>query len=224
MKSVKVTKRKIVELLSIRNKAQGAYLKQKDVDDFEAYRIPEIETVVPKPHDIQQSETEGRLPFDHDNYHCQEYGDLMNSVKDIRHEYAQSSDHILRKQLATKEIGHWHDYMQKREEMLPEKYQMKESTLLTLKDLFERESERRNRKLRSDRVINYHHSFANSFKFDLPINSRNLVQMIHPYHGYLCNIEDKQFSFDEMIKIYKQQIVSSYERELGQTYLADELA
>lgn len=224
MRPAKVAKRKIVELLSIRNKANSPYFSKKEAQRFDDHRIPEIEPVPAKPHSVQQAETEGRLPFDQGHYHCQEYNDLMKNVKDIRHEYSISGDHETRKALATDEITHWHDYMQKREQMLPEKYDINEKMFHNLRDIFQRESERRTNLLTSERVLHYHSSYASEFKFSVPINSRNMIQMVHPFHGYLCNIEDKKFTFDEMIKVYRQQLVSSYEREIGQTYLADELA
>jgi hypothetical protein len=51
-----------------------------------------------------------------------------------------------------------------------------------------------------------------------------MQQMIHPHFGYLTYFKGKNFSFDELMQVYKNQIVSSYERAIGQDILADELA
>jgi hypothetical protein len=51
-----------------------------------------------------------------------------------------------------------------------------------------------------------------------------MQQMIHPHFGYLTNFKGKQFTFDELMQAYNNQIVSSYERAIGQDLLADELA
>lgn len=51
-----------------------------------------------------------------------------------------------------------------------------------------------------------------------------MQQMIHPHFGYLTNFKGMNFSFDELMQVYKNQIVSSYERAIGQDILADELA
>lgn len=51
-----------------------------------------------------------------------------------------------------------------------------------------------------------------------------MQQMIHPHFGYLTNFKDKNFSFDELMQVYNNQIVSSYERAIGQDIFADELA
>lgn len=211
-------------LLTRRKNGEGAYLTEKEAEIYEAYKVTEIEPAPIKPHHVQQMETEGKLPFDDKNYHCDEYNDLMKSVSKVRSQYADSKSHETRKKLAKEEIAHWHTYVEKREKVLPEKYMIPESMLSSMKDVFERESERRTMMLRSDRVLDFHHIYAKNHRFEIPIHAHNLTQMVHPYHGYLCNIEGKQFTFEELIQIYKYQIVSSYERDLGQTYLADELA
>lgn len=48
--------------------------------------------------------------------------------------------------------------------------------------------------------------------------------MIHPHYGYLCNFQNRHISYDELLNLYRNQIVSSYERFLGQELLADELS
>lgn len=48
--------------------------------------------------------------------------------------------------------------------------------------------------------------------------------MIHPHFGYLISFKNRSFNFNELLQVYKNQIVSSYERSLGQELLADELA
>jgi len=48
--------------------------------------------------------------------------------------------------------------------------------------------------------------------------------MIHPHYGYLCSFKNKSLSFEELETLYRNQIVSSYERFLGQELLADELS
>lgn len=50
------------------------------------------------------------------------------------------------------------------------------------------------------------------------------MQMIHPHYGYLCNFKTRGFNWEEMLSIYENQLVSSYERTIGQELLADELA
>lgn len=73
-------------------------------------------------------------------------------------------------------------------------------------------------------MIDLHNDFAKKFNFKVPLHPKNLQQMIHPHFGYLCSFKNRAFSFDELIQIYKDQIVSSYERTIGQELLANELA
>ena len=108
------------------------------------HRIPEIEDTPPVANDVQTKQMNGALPFGEGKYHCQEFEEMIKNVSEIRHEFVVTTDYAERKKLATQEIGYWHGYMQKREEMLPEKYQIPEGTIPMLKDVFERESERRN--------------------------------------------------------------------------------
>lgn len=48
--------------------------------------------------------------------------------------------------------------------------------------------------------------------------------MIHPHYGYLASFKTRGFSFEELHQHYQDQLVSSYERALGQELLGDELA
>lgn len=73
-------------------------------------------------------------------------------------------------------------------------------------------------------MVDFHHDFAKKFKFRVPLHPKNMQQMIHPHFGYLCNFKERGFTFNELVEIYNNQIVSSYERTLGQEILADELA
>ena len=207
-------------LLAKRKSIEMGVRAKLSKETFEKYKVSEVHDNPIKAISVQLKEINGELPFDESNYHWAEYRDLMKNVSEIRKQYQNSSDTEERKQLASKEAFHWYNYLDSRESALPESYQMSNKTLSFLEESFERESERRNKSLRSDRIVDFHYNYAKVRKFDIPIHQRNLIQMIHPYHGYLCNIEDKLFTFEEIIKVYRQQLVSSYERTLGQTLLA----
>lgn len=192
----------------------------QEAEDMKKYRVDELHEVPAKETAIQHNEINGKLPFDEGQYHCEEYNDLMKNITPLRAKFSEITDIKERKSLATEEISHWHNYMLVREKALPEHFQMNPTTISLLEEIFERESERRNQTLRSDRVVDYHYTFSKQKKFDVPIHRRNMLQMIHPYHGYMNSIDNKFFTFDEMLKMYRQQLVSSYERSLGQTFLA----
>jgi hypothetical protein len=48
--------------------------------------------------------------------------------------------------------------------------------------------------------------------------------MIHPHYGYLCSFKNRTFNFNELHQVYLNQLVSTYERSLGQDMLADEVS
>lgn len=93
-----------------------------------------------------------------------------------------------------------------------------------LRDNFDRFKDRKTHAIKSEEMVDFHHDFAKKFKFRVPLHPKNMQQMIHPHFGYLYNFKGRSFSFDQLIEIYKNQIVSSYEHSLGQELLADELA
>lgn len=192
----------------------------QEAEDMINYKIDEMHETPPKENAIQHNEINGRLEFDSGKYHCQEYNNLIKSIIPLRSKFATSSDLAERKSLATEEIAHWHNYMTEREKALPPSYHINEMTLSLLEEIFHRESERRNNTLSSERIVDFHYTFAKHRKFDIEIHRRNLVQILHPYQGYMCGVPDKFFTFDEVIKMYRQQLVSSYERSIGQTFLA----
>jgi hypothetical protein len=212
--------KKLKDLISRRKKidTDKAILTEEQI--WENYKIQVLHDLPPKPHRLQQDQIAGLLSFDEDNYHCEEYNDLMKSITPIRTKFVETSDLEEKKNLAGEEISHWHNYMSVREKSLPEHYVMNSKTLAFLEECFERESERRNNTLRSDRIVDFHYKFAKVKKFDIFIHHRNMLQIMHPYWGYMSAIEGKFFTFEEVIKMYRQQLVSSYERSLGQTYLA----
>ena len=73
-------------------------------------------------------------------------------------------------------------------------------------------------------MTDLHHDYSKKFNFRVPLHPKNLQQMIHPHFGYLSNFKNRDFTFDELVEIYKDQIVSSYERTIGQELLASELS
>lgn len=93
-----------------------------------------------------------------------------------------------------------------------------------IKEHFDRQKDRKTHAIKSEELVEFHADFAKKFKFKIPLHPKNMQQMIHPHFGYLTYFKGKNFSFDELMQVYKNQIVSSYERAIGQDILADELA
>jgi len=158
-------------------------------------------------------------------YHNPEYGAMMCSLLRIRKEFPRCKDVQARKQMAKEEFDLWHGYLEARKAVLPSPdYHIEDKDLSLLRENFDRFKDRKTHAVKSEDLVEFHHDFSKKFKFRVPFHPKNMQQMIHPHFGYLCNFPNRNFNFDELLEVYKNQIVSSYERALGQELLADELA
>lgn len=124
--------------------------------------------------------------------------------------------------MAKEELAAWNLYVDQREAELPEKCQISEQRAGSIKAIFKRLSERKTDLLPARKVLDMHHQFISAVRFDIKIDPENMSQMIHPYQGYMCNADTK-YSYDDIMTTYKYLLVSSRERALGQTLLANEL-
>jgi hypothetical protein len=93
-----------------------------------------------------------------------------------------------------------------------------------LRENFDRYKDRKTHSLKAEELVDFHHDYSKKFKLRIPLHPKNLQQLIHPHFGYLASFPDRQFNFNDLMRVYEEQIVSSYERSLGQDMLADELA
>ena len=83
-------------------------------------------------------------------------------------------------------------------------------------------SERKSHDIQPIKLIEVHDVYASTFKFDIPINPRLVMQMIHPQMGYLLK-KPRNLKFEEILKLYDFKLVASYEHHLGQTLLCNEV-
>jgi hypothetical protein len=70
-------------------------------------------------------------------------------------------------------------------------------------------------KIAAEKLTEFHGEYSKLFRFKVPLHPKNLSQLIHPFHGYLTAFKGKNFSFEELIAIYENQIASSYEKTFG---------
>ena len=143
----------------------------------------------------------------------------------LRKEFPKTKDVSARKQIAKEEFDAWTGYLEVRKEQLPKPdYHIDEKDLSLVRENFDRFKDRKTHAIKSEELVDFHHDFAKKFKFRIPIHPKNMQQMIHPHFGYLTSFKNRTFNFNQLLEVYKNQIVSSYERSLGQDILADELA
>ncbi|CDW79293.1 UNKNOWN [Stylonychia lemnae] len=174
---------------------------------------------------IQLLEIKGKLEFDANKYHNQRYNDLLKKVVNYRVEFQKMKDSSARKELAKEEFDAWMNYLNGRKQDMPmPDYDINQKDLSLLKENFDRFKDRKTHRIASDQMTDFHHNFAKKFKFTVPVHPKNLQQMIHPHFGYITSFKNRGFTFEELESLYRNQIVSSYERFLGQELLADELS
>lgn len=63
-----------------------------------------------------------------------------------------------------------------------------------------------------------------NFKFSVDLHPLNLAQMLHPYWGYLAGMPNTWITFNDLLEVYKFQMVSSFERRQGNEIFANELS
>ena len=127
--------------------------------------------------------------------------------------------------MAKEEFDAWTSYLEERRTALPKPdYEIDQKDFSLLKEHFDRFKDRKTHAVKSEDLVEFHYDFSKKFKFRVPLHPKNMQQMIHPHFGYLTNFKGRSFNFNELMKIYQDQIVSSYERSLGQDLHADELA
>ena len=114
-------------------------------------------------------------------------------------------------------------YYSWREDNLPEYYKISDNAVGVIKEFFGRHTSRKAKTLSPSKITEVHYGYAKTYRFDIPMDPENIHQMLHPFQGYLCAIPHKEFKVSELFDFYKTQFVSSQERSLGQTMLANEL-
>jgi hypothetical protein len=133
-----------------------------------------------------------------------------------------------RKKLASSELKAWLEFVEQRKEKLkgnPD-FTIDPTTLMKLKDSFDRFRERSSARVPTEKITDVHQLFAGHFRFKVPINPKNLAQIINPYQGYMANFRPgtKFFSWTQMQQVYDIQIVASFEKTQGRSLLGEELS
>ena len=128
--------------------------------------------------------------------------------------------------MAKEELDHWLKYVERRKESLMSQpgCWLDDGTVKLLKESFDRLRNRDTQRVAGADLIDAHGLFAAGFTFRLPINPRNMSQMIHPHQGYMAAMPGAGYSWDEMLTMYEMQIVSSHEKSKGRTLHGEELS
>ena len=72
-------------------------------------------------------------------------------------------------------------------------------------------------------MIKFHHEYTKYYDFAVPLHPKNLAMLLHPHWGFFCKY-NKEFSFDDIIKHYHNEFLSSHYRNLGREILANRIS
>jgi len=163
------------------------------------------------------------IDFDKGRYHNEHYEKHIKTILEARKAFRESKDINQRKKIATEELGSWKNYVETRKGELPTEYTFNDKMKGNLRQAWDLVKDRHEQTLKPSKILNLHEEYIKFFKFDIPIDARNLARFIHPHYGYLSTYPSP-LNFEELINIYSNKIVSGYEEFCGQDILASELA
>jgi hypothetical protein len=75
----------------------------------------------------------------------------------------------------------------------------------------------------SEELLSFHHEFTKYFIFLIPINQKNLAMVLHPNWGYFCKFRNYEFTFEQIIDFYRNEVFSSFIRNSGRDILSNRL-
>ncbi len=80
------------------------------------------------------------------------------------------------------------DYVETRSKELPENLRISNIVEQEVRDAWNRSCPRDSTKIPMPKMIDFHYELATKYKMRVPIDPKNLAQMIHPHYGYLMNM------------------------------------
>jgi len=171
----------------------------------------------------QMLELNGLVSFNKGLYHNQHYENLVKSLVGSRKSYRETKDVYERKSIAKEEMKGWVDYVNVRKNDLSEDFKITEIMKGNFKQIWDIVKDRHTKTIQPSKILDMHAKYVQSFKFDIPIDPRNLMRMLHPHYAYLTYFP-APFTFDNLMSIYDNKLVSSFEHFYGQESLASEIA
>ena len=80
------------------------------------------------------------------------------------------------------------EYAEKRAKQLPEKLKVTPTVYNEVKDSWNRYSDRETHKMKLENMLDFHYKLGTLYKMRVPIDPKNLAQMVHPHYGYLASM------------------------------------
>jgi len=190
---------------------------------LQKYVNPIKKRLVDKPIKRQMNEIYGLVEFNKGSYHNEHYEKHIKTIVETRKAFRESRDITQRKKIASEELASWKNYVETRKGELPEDYAFTDRMKNNLHQAWDLVKNRNEKTLNPSKALQVHEEYVKLFKFEIPIDARNLARLIHPHYGYLSTYPSP-LHFEEVIDIYSNKIVSGFEEYTGQEILASELA
>jgi len=102
--------------------------------------------------------------------------------------FRQEKSQEKRNEISSEQISNWMEYVETRAKELPEKLKISQTIESELKDGWVRSCNRENKKVPMSKMLDFHYELASKYKMRVPIDPKNLAQMIHPHYGYLAEM------------------------------------
>eukprot|EP00826_Nyctotherus_ovalis_P011205 TRINITY_DN12928_c0_g1_i12.p1 TRINITY_DN12928_c0_g1~~TRINITY_DN12928_c0_g1_i12.p1 ORF type:complete len:247 (-),score=63.98 TRINITY_DN12928_c0_g1_i12:123-863(-) len=128
-----------------------------------------------------------------------------------------------RNEIAEQEIAKWLDYVEMRSKELPEKLKINPLMEKEMRFVWVRTTELEKKAIPLSKMLDLHYAVATKYKMRIPVDPKNLAQMIHPHYGYLISMPG-EFEYEDLTTFYGYQLVSTMERLEGQSLLAEEIS
>jgi len=190
---------------------------------LQRYVLPVNKKIAEKSIRRQMLEINGVINFDKGQYHNQNYENHIRKLVESRTAFRQTKDVSQRKKIATEELQSWKNYVENRKGELPQEFDFTDRMKENFKQSWDIIKNRNETTLQPAKILKVHEEYVKLFKFDIPIDAKNLARLIHPHYAYLASYPG-QLHLEDVMEIYSNKIVSGFEDYSGQELLASEIA
>jgi len=190
---------------------------------LQRYVLPVNKKLAEKSIRRQMLEINGVISFDKGQYHNQNYENHIRKLVESRTAFRQTKDVGQRKKIATEELQSWKNYVENRKGELPQEFDFTDRMKENFKQSWDIIKNRNENTLQPSKILRVHEEYVKLFKFDIPIDAKNLARLIHPHYAYLASYPG-QLHLEDVMEIYSNKIVSGFEDYTGQELLASEIA
>jgi leucine-zipper-like transcriptional regulator 1 len=177
----------------------------------------------PIPHPFTRNVTEQLNEYyGRSHFHCQLHENLAKNLDRLNQAYKAASLPEKEK-IADEEVRIWEKYLDGRFSEMPEEFKIAEKTHARLHRIWGQMLHREQDTIEFKRMLDFHTKFVEHYRFEVPVDMRSLYEMIHPHAGYMVLLPGG-LGFDKLISFYKNQLVATFERSLGEELLSRQIS